>query len=128
MGWASFSRRVRAALRRGPRPGARIVPSPRGLASELPIREGTSRLFWEWSDIDRAEAFKRDLLATDLICLELRAHGEWVEVNEEMEGWDDLIAQLPQRLPGALSREKLFAAVVKPPFAECRTLAFDRPA
>jgi hypothetical protein len=128
MGWADFSKRVLRAFRR-PRPGARIVPSVGGLAVEAVSRDGATRLvFWEWSAIDRVEAFKRDLFAVDLICLELRTHGEWFEVNEEMAGWDELVAELPQRLPGALAPEKLYAAVMKPAFVECRTLVFERSA
>lgn len=124
-----MSKRVFAAFRRRPRPSARIIPSAGGLAVVAVTRDGTSPLFlWEWSAIDHAEAFKRDLFATDLICLELRSRGEWVEVNEEMPGWDELIAEMPQRLTGALPREKLYEAVMKPPFAECRTLVFERSA
>jgi hypothetical protein len=91
-------------------------------------RNGMSRFFSEWSAIDRAEAFKRDLFAVDLICLELRTDGGWFEVNEDMAGWDALLSELPERLPGALAREELYAAVMKPAFAECRTLVFERSA
>jgi hypothetical protein len=113
-------------FRRHPRPNARIIPNVAGVVVEAVARDGMSRVSREWSAIDRAEAFKRDLLAVDIICLELRAHAEWVEVNEEMAGWDDLLLELPERLPGALARDELYAAVMKPAFAECRTLVFER--
>ena len=48
------------------------------------------------------------------------------EVCEEDDGWDALLASLPERLPGALSRGQLLAAIIKPPFAECRTAAHRR--
>ena len=110
----------------GRRPRPRILVDVAGFAVETLGRDGMRRLFREWGAIDRAEAFKRDLYAVDLICLELRAHGEWVEVDEEMTGWDDLLRELPERLPGALARDDLYAAVMKPAFAECRTRVFER--
>jgi hypothetical protein len=122
----SLLAKILRPFRRHPSPAARIIPSGAGLVVEAITCDGTSRFSCEWSAIDRAEAFKRDLLSVDLICLELRAHGEWVEVNEEMAGWDDLLVELPERLPGALAREELYAAVMKPAFAERRTLVFER--
>lgn len=126
MEWETLWRRLGAVLRARAGRKARIVAGAAGLSIEFPRRLVATRRFLDWNDIERVEAFKRDLLTTDLICLKVRAAERSIEVNEEMEGWDELVAQLPERLPGALSWEKLFLAVVKPAFAECRTVVFDR--
>jgi hypothetical protein len=116
-----FSRLFRARST----PSARITLTDAGFAVEG-HRSPHAAVLLEWSAVDRVEAFKRDLYALDLICLELRARGSWVEVNEEMEGWDLLLSAMHERLPGALDQAKLYAAVMQPPFAECRTVVFER--
>ncbi len=87
-------------------------------------RTGVERL--RWADVERAVAFKRDLWAVDLVCLELEAKGLVLEIDEEMEGWQDVLAALPERLPGCLDGRAIFAAVMHPPMAESRAVVFVR--
>jgi hypothetical protein len=80
-----------------------------------------------WSDIVRVWAFKRDLFAVDLVCLRFEANGDRAyEVNEEMAGWTELVAALPERIPGSLSREAILDMVVLPAFATKEVLVFER--
>jgi hypothetical protein len=64
-------------------------------------REGDS---WElpWAEVEEVHAFKRDLLATDKICLAFKRSGreEYYEIHEEKEGYHDLLKILPCRLLG----------------------------
>ena len=80
-----------------------------------------------WSEIKRVVAFKRDLLAVDLICLRFEASQEKAyEVNEEMGGWDELLGVLPTCLPGCLSREEFLGLVVQPAFAQNDNVIYER--
>lgn len=80
-----------------------------------------------WTNVRRVMAFKRDE-TTDLICLMLSDGEISLEVNEEMSGWEELIREIPIRLPGALPEDQILAAVVKPPFATNPTVVYDRRA
>ena len=79
-----------------------------------------------WADVGRVIAFKRDLLLEDLICLRFEAAGSAYDVHEEMAGWDELLTQLPERLPGSLSKDTVFALVALPAFAANETVVFER--
>jgi hypothetical protein len=87
-------------------------------------RSGVARL--RWADVERAVAFKRDLYAVDLVCLAFEAGGEIFEIDEEMEGWRDVLAALPARLPGCLDGQRILEAVVQPPFAPSQTVVYER--
>ncbi|MBI4751699.1 MAG: hypothetical protein HY774_24720 [Acidobacteria bacterium] len=55
----------------------------------------------EWQDITYLLAFKRDLWAVDLICIEVGTnHGYAFEIDEEMDGWECVVQRLPEDLPG----------------------------
>lgn len=70
-----------------------------------------------WSEVDSIEVYKRDLWVVDLICMVLRtADGRSLELHEEMEGWDRLLADLPTWLPGCKSRAEWWHAVAVPEF------------
>jgi len=78
-------------------------------------------------DIVRIDAYKRDQTVVDLICFDIwyETGGEsWmVTAHEDLEGWEDLTAQL-RTLDGFDAG--WFARVSHPPFAECRTLVYVR--
>jgi hypothetical protein len=70
-----------------------------------------------WHDIVNAYVYKRDVFTCDLICLMLRTtSGRTMELNEQMEGWQDLIANLPNHLPACRSFDEWFAEVAFPAF------------
>lgn len=79
--------------------------------------------------IQEVAFFKRDELTTDLVCCEIIARGEGGVVtwffHEEAPEWGDVLALLEQ-LPG-FDREWA-SKVLQPPFAENRTVVFQRPA
>jgi hypothetical protein len=88
-------------------------------------REGTERVAWE--RVCRVVAYKRDLFATDLVCLGIEdGDGPVLELDEEMPGWESLLTDLPVFLRGALDRDRLLAAVVQPPFATSETTVYER--
>ena len=53
----------------------------------IPIaKNATSTLKIQWKEIQRISIYKRDLLTTDLICLNVATDTESHEINEEMDG------------------------------------------
>lgn len=84
-------------------------------------------LSFSWDEAISIKAFKRDLFAVDQICLaiELRS-GRGVELNEEMVGWDSLVQELPEYLPGCKKFEAWFLAVAFPAFEPNLTPIFER--
>jgi hypothetical protein len=80
-----------------------------------------------WQDTVRVEAFKRDLYAVDLICLDFVLNdNKAVEINEEMEGFDSLVNKLPEYLPGCQKFEQWFLVVAIPAFKENNTVIYQR--
>jgi hypothetical protein len=95
------------------------------VVSELD-REEPRQTSLHWADITRAQVYKRDLLTTDMICLVLeRADGTGLELNEEdYQGWNELLEQLPKRLPGSV--ENWWCDVAFPAFATNEKTIFQR--
>lgn len=75
------------------------------------------------AEVSRVDFYKRDELTTDLVCCEVTAGGLVHFSHEESPSWDAFVGAL-QGLPD-FDRE-WFAKVSQPPFAECRTCAFER--
>jgi len=73
--------------------------------------------------IESVTFYKRDEITTDLICCDVQVSGTIWFFHEEMDSWAALIQHL-EHLPGF--RADWRAAVVQPPFAENRTVAFQR--
>ncbi len=78
------------------------ITSGKGDSSELP-----------WSEVEEVHAYKRDLFATDLICLGFKKSGreEYHEIHEERAGYHDLLKVLPSRLP-KFALDWIFAVAV----------------
>jgi hypothetical protein len=74
-------------------------------------------------------AYKLDELTTDLVCCDIvtgSGDGEQIRtIHEELAGFDDLMAHL-EILPGF--DRKWREAVILPPFAENRTILYERGA
>jgi hypothetical protein len=115
----SFRSRVR------PEPPARNFQRGRIRSDDLGVRIETSDRDRRpspapailWSDVHRAAAYKRDLFAYDLMCLFLaRADGSGLELDEEMDGWMELLETLHLRLPGCRPHAEWYFEVMLPPF------------
>lgn len=93
----------------------------------LTVENETSQRDVGWSEVGSIYLFKRDLLVVDQICMALNMrNGEAVEINEEMKGWDELVKELPQYLPGCQTMGEWFQKVAFPAFADNVTLIYER--
>jgi hypothetical protein len=79
-----------------------------------------------WPEVREIRAYKRDLLATDLICLGFRdtETDEYFEVHEEMTGFDLLRTRLAEVFPTIPSG--WFEDVMHPAFATNLMVLFRR--
>ena len=81
----------------------------------------------EWAKVVRVIAFKRDLFAYDLICLQISSEDEVVvEFDEEDPNWEGLVRPLPTHLPGATAWGDWFREVAFPAFEDCERTLFLR--
>ncbi|HMZ82288.1 MAG TPA: hypothetical protein PLL06_21500 [Acidobacteriota bacterium] len=75
-----------------------------------------------WQDIAYLLAYKRDLWAVDLICIEVgTCRGFAFEIDEEMDGWEVVVNRLPEYLPGCPAYADWWQVVAHPPFARNET-------
>jgi len=86
--------------------------------------EGAASL--KWDEVNTVLAYKRDFYVTDLICLGFTSPAGTIEVDEEMQGWSQLVERLPSLLPGTPPMSDWWERVAKPPFASCVTKLFER--
>ena len=95
--------------------------------SSLTIENESRQTVFHWRDVIRVEAFKRDLWAVDQICLAFIQTGDTeVEINEEMDGWNSLVEQLPDYLPGCQKFEEWFQPVAIPAFELNLRVIYER--
>ena len=92
--------------------GSRRDRIPTDIRAQLPL-----------TDIQKVTFYKRDEITTDLICCDVEARGHTWFFHEDAEGWDEFVSYL-ERLPSF--RRDWYEAVVQPPFAASKTVAFTR--
>jgi hypothetical protein len=110
-----------------PRPAVHIDGTGIGLALD-PSQPDTITPAISWSEVRRVVAFKRDLLAVDLVCLWFEGPDSHAcEVNEEMAGWGELLDSLPEYLPGCIPKVDILGGVVKRAFATSELVIYRRP-
>jgi hypothetical protein len=80
----------------------------------------------QWEAVDEIVAYKRDMIATDDICLGFRARGsdDFYSADEDMPGWVRLQQALRERF--GIRREEWLAEVTLPPFATNWTVLWTR--
>lgn len=81
----------------------------------------------EWGEVSRVVAYKRDAFIYDVLSLAILLSGRpGLDVNEDMDGWEELLKKLPEYLPGCRPFEEWFQAVAFPAFAMNPTEIFRR--
>jgi len=81
----------------------------------------------QWDSVLDATAFKRDLIATDRVCIQFQlSDNSYVEVHEEMRGWIEFCELMPDHLLGAPAMADWFMAITTPAFELNPTCLFRR--
>lgn len=88
--------------------------------------KSVSTISSKWSEVTAIHAFKRDVFAYDLLCVAITDPEGVIELDEEMEGWENLIEALPSYLPGTLSRADWWEKVAFPTFATNMTTLYSK--
>ncbi len=75
----------------------------------------------EWGSVLEVFTFKNDVFAYDIICVGFRTDDEgcYFKIDEECEGYGDLLEFLPEVFPGI--RTDWFSDVAFPAFEPCVT-------
>lgn len=79
-----------------------------------------------WEALERVTAFKRDLFAYDLICLELVTANAVIEFDEEDPRWKELVRTMPDHLAGCCKWGQWFTSVAFPAFETNKQTLFER--
>jgi hypothetical protein len=78
-----------------------------------------------WNEINSMLAYKVDLYATDIICLEIYCSNDFrFKINEETSGWFKFLENSKKMLPQIIENWEMNIAV--PAFANNLTLIYDR--
>ena len=84
----------------------------------------SDKLLFKWQDVSSIEAYKRDMITEDLICLDIELSlGNVYTLHEELKGFKEFNSMMQSQL--CLNNEKWFIDVVQPPFEECRTTVYS---
>lgn len=82
------------------------------------VIEGHGRGAIMWKDVSSVECFKRDLLTTDVVCMNIKlASGEYFLLSEEVSGFVSLIKALNETWSLG---DDWYRKVVLPPFKTCK--------
>ncbi len=70
--------------------------------------------WWEWSDVVRVEAFRRDLYMIELICVTISTRNDSCELNHKMRGWSGFVEMLEEAIPEQFPEAEWFPAGANP--------------
>jgi hypothetical protein len=113
-------------MSRKPEPGIiRVMPSDDGFVA---FRKDGQAEELRWFEVERVSAYKVDCLTYDMIWLafERRGHREALHIQEEAEGFQDLMSALGEAFPEII--QEWYFNVMQPAFAENLTILFERKA
>lgn len=71
---------------------------------------------FRWQEIREVYAHKIDCFLIDMICLDFSDGESMIGLDEDAQGWKELVEQLPKYLPGCESSEIWFHPVAIPAF------------
>ena len=64
---------------------------------DIDLKDGFHSI--KWTDIERLQAYKADLLTTDEICIDIIFGNKTIIVTEQTKGWYQFIDELKSALP-----------------------------
>jgi hypothetical protein len=79
-----------------------------------------------WGDIGKIAAWKKDVLAYDIVCLGFQAadRDDFFYCDEHQDGWDTLVGELKNRFD--VQSHEWLPQVLRPPFQEKFTIVWRR--
>ncbi len=111
----------------GRSPSSGIQVNPRGITVKQPDRNKEIVYEAPWVQVDRIVAYKKDCLTVDQIRFEFQlCDGRTLIVTEDMQGWKELITELPNWLAGFPAESEWFPRIAQPPFATNLCVLYER--
>ena len=79
-----------------------------------------------WDQVANVFAYKRDLYSVDQLCFVIESADFRIEVREGDEGYESLVAQMQNSIPGFPAQEQWWETLASPPFAPNWTKIYSR--
>ena len=79
-----------------------------------------------WEEITRVAGYKKDCITVDQIRFVVSDGAYEIELTEDMQGWRELVAALPERVIGFPMESEWFPKLAQPPFATNFTILFEK--
>ena len=95
-----------------------------GTAVSLETDTGISSVAWK--DVDRISVYKVDLFAVDVICMGIESGNNSLNLDEDAEGWRELVEGLPEYLKGCAPFAEWFENVAFPAFDTNLFVIYER--
>ncbi len=92
------------------------------LGFDIDLKDGFHSI--KWTEIERLQAYKVDLLTTDEICIEITFDNKTILVTEETKGWYQFIDKIKSELPFVNNNWE--ALVLETPFEYNLTTIYER--
>jgi hypothetical protein len=92
------------------------------LGFDIDLKEGYHSI--KWTDIERLEAYKVDLMTTDEVCMDITFDNKTITITEETKGWYQFIDRLEHQLSHINADWQ--ALVLKTPFEYDLTTIYER--
>jgi hypothetical protein len=89
---------------------------------DIDLKDGFHSI--KWTDIERLQAYKADLLTTDEICIDIVFDNKTIIVTEETKGWYQFIDKVKSALH--LTNDNWEALVLETPFEYKLTTIYER--
>jgi hypothetical protein len=77
----------------------------------LTLENEIGSLSFSWDSVLSVDTFKRDHFSADSICLALQTADGWIEVNEDMKGWNNFVEAVQTNLERFPSRDSWWLAL-----------------
>ncbi len=87
----------------------------------------TGSVSFPWKSVLAVDAFKRDFLTIDCICLGFETPEGWIEVHEGTNGWVEFLDAVESSLAGFPPREEWWPKVAFPPFETRHSRLWTKP-
>jgi len=80
-----------------------------------------------WDNVRKVDAYKRDLLTYDMVCVSFETLSEQsIEVDEGMKGFTELMEEASSALPGLTKFSDWYLNITQPAFATNLTPLYER--
>lgn len=93
-------------------------------SSGIHLQHNEDKTFVNWTEIERIEAYKLDLVTTDCICTRITYSDKQLVLTEGMQGWQEFTEASNKFLTGV--KDSWYGKVMTPPFESNLMTIYER--